>query len=139
MRWDPTTPGLLHLPSGRMVRGRGLGEPLPAETPEWGVYLLDQRPPDMPWSSRWVRWPDFGVPTDPEELHETLGDALQRAKSQRVELACWGGRGRTGTALACLAVLDGIPADESVAYVRQHYRFAAIETPEQEDFIRRFR
>ncbi len=26
--------------------------------------------------------------------------------------------GRTGTALACLAVLDGVPADEAVAFVR---------------------
>lgn len=121
-----------------MVRGRGLGEPPPAETPERGVYLLNQRPPDMPWSSNWVPWPDFGVPADPAELRKTLEEALQRAESQRVELACWGGHGRTGTALACLTVLDGIPADESVAYVRQNYRAAAIETPEQEDFIRRF-
>jgi hypothetical protein len=33
-----------------------------------------------------------------------------------VEIACGGGRGRTGTALACLAVLDGVPAEQAVAY-----------------------
>jgi len=36
-------------------------------------------------------------------------------------VACWGGRGRTGTALAFLSVLDGLPADQAVAYVRRRY------------------
>jgi len=34
-----------------------------------------------------------------------------------VEIACAGGHGRTGTALACLAVLDGVPSREAVRYV----------------------
>jgi protein-tyrosine phosphatase len=55
-----------------------------------------------------------------------------------VELACGGGVGRTGTALACLAVLDGVPADEAVDYVRRHYHPSAVETPWQRRFVRRF-
>jgi len=50
-----------------------------------------------------------------------------------------GGRGRTGTALACLAVLDGAPAADAVAYVRQHYSPDAVETPEQASFVTGFR
>lgn len=108
MSWQPMTPGLLQLPSGRLVRGRGLGErPPEGPPPEWGVYLLDQRPPVLPWPAWWVHWPDFGVPSDPTQLRAALEDAWQRAESERVELACWGGHGRTGTALVCLAVLDG--------------------------------
>ncbi|TYP87636.1 hypothetical protein BD833_106227 [Blastococcus xanthinilyticus] len=45
-----------------------------------------------------------------------------------MEVACPGGTGRTGTALACLAVLDGVPGDEAVAFVRRHYRRRAVET-----------
>jgi len=52
-----------------------------------------------------------------------------------VELACGGGRGRTGTALACLAVLDGMPAAEAVAYVREHYDLRAVETPCQRRYV----
>ena len=57
-----------------------------------------------------------------------LAEALERAATERVELACGGGRGRTGTALACLAVLDGVPAEEAVAWVRRHYDRRAVET-----------
>jgi len=32
-----------------------------------------------------------------------------------------GGRGRTGTALACIAILDGVPARQAARYVREHY------------------
>lgn len=32
-----------------------------------------------------------------------------------------GGVGRTGTTLACIAVLDGVPAGEAAGYVRRHY------------------
>jgi protein-tyrosine phosphatase len=56
----------------------------------------------------------------------------------RVEIACGGGRGRTGTALACLAVLDGVPPAEAVAYVRAHYDRRAVETPWQRNYVARF-
>ena len=39
----------------------------------------------------------------------TLYVAWERAEAERVEIACSGGYGRTGTAMACLAVLDGLP------------------------------
>jgi protein-tyrosine phosphatase len=86
-----------------------------------------------------VRWPDFGLPRDPAALRLALQAALLEADAGRVEFGCGGGRGRTGTALACLAVLDGVPAGEAVAYVRQHYSRHAVETPWQRGFVKRFR
>jgi len=44
-----------------------------------------------------------------------------RAVGERVEVACLGGRGRASTALACIAILDGVPARQAVRYVREHY------------------
>jgi len=67
-----------------------------------------------------------------------LADLWQRAVSERVEVACNGGRGRTGTALACLAVPDGVPASNAVRYVRRHYDLRAVETPGQRRFVDRF-
>jgi protein-tyrosine phosphatase len=54
---------------------------------------------------------------------------------QRVEIGCLGGHGRTGSALASLAVLSGVPAQEAVAWVRNNYCSKAIETPEQASFV----
>jgi hypothetical protein len=138
--WEPDERGVLRLPSGRLVRGRGLRNPMPSgHPPTFGVYLLGSAPPEVGWEARWVRWPDFRLPADPAQARDAFLQAWRRATGERVEIACGGGRGRTGTALACLAVLDGVPAGEAVAFVREHYDPHAVETPWQRRFVRRFR
>lgn len=67
-----------------------------------------------------------------------LRQAWHRLDSDRVEVACGGGRGRTGTALACLVVIDAGPAMDAVAYVRDHYDCRAVETPWQRRYVARF-
>lgn len=138
--WQPADPGVLRLPSGRLVRGRGLRHPLAAgaPTPVYALYLLGRRPPPVAWESRWIRWPDFRLPADRADARAALSEAWRRAAGERVEIACGGGRGRTGTALACLAVLDGVPAEEAVDFVRRHYDRRAVETPWQKRYVRRF-
>ena len=137
--WCLGASGVLSLPSGRLVRGRGLRRPeLDGALPEFGVYLLNKRPKPSPWEVRWVRWPDFWLPTYRQDAQLALREAWHRATNERVELACGGGRGRTGTALACLAVLDGVPVAEAVAYVREHYDLRAAETPCQRRYVARF-
>ncbi len=43
--WDPEQQGILVLPSGRLVRGRGLSKPFPdGPWPEFGLYLLGRDP-----------------------------------------------------------------------------------------------
>lgn len=138
--WETGAPGVLRLPSGRLVRGRGLRRRLPAgPQPDFALYLLGRQPPPVPWEARWVRWPDFRLPADRDAAASALREAWQRAGAERVEVACTGGLGRTGTALACLAIIDGLPAAQAAAYVRQHYAPHAIETPWQRHFITRFR
>ena len=137
--WRPDEAGVLTFPSGRLVRGRGLRDPMPSgHPPAFGVYLLGAQPPEFGWPSRWIKWPDFRLPTDPAYLRKVLLESLRRAASERVEIACGGGRGRTGTALACLAILDGVPPAGAVAYVRERYHRRAVETPWQRRFVRRF-
>jgi hypothetical protein len=138
--WNESDAGVLRLPSGRLVRGRGLRRPLEpgAPVPTHGVYLLGKQPPEVPWESGWIRWPDFRLPSDRAAARAVLADAWERAAGERVEIACGGGRGRTGTALACLAILDGVPGEQAVAYVRRHYDRHAVETPWQRRYVRRF-
>jgi protein-tyrosine phosphatase len=100
--------------------------------------VLGSRPAPVEWESRWLRWPDFWLPTDRPALAAALREILKRATTERVEIACGGGFGRTGTALACLAVLDGVPNDDAVAYVRENYSRRAVEMPWQKRFVRRF-
>src|SRR3569833_71660 len=139
MRWKTGDAGVLQLPSGRMIRGRGLRDPMPSgHPPAFGVYLLGDRPPEFGWTSRWIRWPDFRLPADPAYAREVLTEAWRRSADERVEVACFGGRGRTGTALACIAVRDGVPAEDAVAFVREHYPPRAVEAPWQRRFVRRF-
>ncbi|MET8331168.1 protein phosphatase [Streptomyces sp. NPDC005181] len=136
--WSSTDSGIIRFPSGALVRGRGLRHALlPGPAPSFAVYLLGKPPPATTWDARWLRCPDFWVP-DRQQARSLFEEALTRAADERVEIACGGGRGRTGTALACMAVLDGVPADQAVAFVRRHYHRRAVETPWQRRFVLRF-
>lgn len=138
-RWEAGAPGVLALPSGRLIRGRGLRGPDPGgPDPEFGLYVVGSAMHGVPWEYRWVAWPDFRLPADPAAAREAFTEAWQRSATERVEVACMGGRGRTGTTLACIAVLDGVPAREAVGYVRQHYNPKAAETRRQRRFVARF-
>ena len=119
-------PGIVTLPGGARVRGRRVADPVsPAD-----FAVLLHAGPDPPWPHRRVRWPDFWLPTDRADALDALGEALRRARAgERVEVACRGGVGRTGTAIAALAVLDGLPAAEAVRWVRAAYHPRAVETP----------
>ena len=103
--------------------------------PHFGLYLQGRPSPPVAWDSRWLRWPDFRLPADPVEARRALAELWQRSGRERVEIACGGGSGRTGTALACVAILDGVPAADAVRHVRQHYDPRAIETPCQRGIV----
>jgi hypothetical protein len=102
--------------------------------PDYGLYLDGRWRP--PWPHDRVDWPDFGVPDDAAGLVALLREVLRRAGAgDRVEIGCLGGHGRTGTALACLAVLSGHPPTDAVAWVRANYCPDAVETDDQAAFV----
>jgi hypothetical protein len=106
------------------------------QTPTFGLYLDQRWAP--PWDHAHLPWVDFGVP-DAIELRVALEDVLARSRrGEHVEVGCLGGHGRTGTALACLAVLTGTPPGEAVAWVRAAYCEKAVETDEQQAFVAAF-
>ncbi|WP_104092530.1 protein phosphatase [Arthrobacter sp. GMC3] len=137
--WDADESGVMQLPSGRLLRGRGFHKPIPrGATPDFALYLLGKKPAPVKWEARWVLWPDFRLPKDRDDARDALREAWLRSETERVEIACTGGHGRTGTALACIAVFDGVPADKAVTFVREHYNPRAVETPWQRLYVARF-
>lgn len=105
--------------------------------PTFGLYLDQRWAP--PWDHVHLPWVDFGVP-DADELRVALDEVLDRSRrGEHVEVGCLGGHGRTGTALACLAVLTGTSPGEAVEWVRATYCQKAVETEEQHAFVAAFR
>lgn len=133
-QWDMVD-GVVELPDGRRVRGTGLRRPRQdVPLPDFAVYLLG-KDPRPEWAYEWVRWRDFRLPDSTEQAVAALRGAHTRAASERVEIACGGGVGRTGTALAVLAIMSGVAPDDAVAWVRAHYRPRAVETRRQKRWV----
>jgi protein-tyrosine phosphatase len=81
----------------------------------------------------------LGLPAHVDALRDALLGLIARAdEGGAVEIGCLGGHGRTGTALACLAVLTGTPSADAVEWVRANYCREAIETDQQEALVRSF-
>lgn len=107
------------------------------DKPDFGVYL------DSLWyapcPAYFIDWPDFGLPTDWEVAARCIIDAYKKAENNLwVEVGCIGGHGRTGTVLACMAVLSGMQHEDAVDYIRHAYCSQAIESDEQEWYVEWF-
>jgi hypothetical protein len=114
------------------------GEPSRSDCRDLDVVELDAR-----WAPTWpadvIAWPDFGLPVQPEVAAGQITAAFRRARrGELVEVGCLGGSGRTGTVLACMAVLAGVPPAEAVPWVREAYRREAVETADQEAWVQWF-
>jgi protein-tyrosine phosphatase len=72
-------------------------------------------------------------PFDTGEAVAAFAEAFDRAASERVEVACRGGIGRTGCGLALMAV----PPGDAVSWVRAQFHRRAVETPWQRRWVER--
>ena len=84
--------------------------------------------------------PDYGVP-DEAALRAILAqmlEAMRTAPNDAYHIGCKAGIGRTGTVMACLAIMAGAVEGDPVAWLRTAYFQGAIETPGQEAFVRGF-
>lgn len=125
----------VRFPNGITVRAVGLVDR--SQNAGWrtfGLYL-DPRWSPM-WRSTLLDWDDFGLPVDWDIAAQTIKQAyLLATDGEHVEIGCLGGLGRTGTVLACMAVLAGVAPEDAVAWVRANYDARAVETIDQESWV----
>ncbi len=125
-------------PDGTRIRASSLAaREDDAPPPSFGLYLDPRWQPD--WPAEHVDWPDFGLPADGDRAVAQIRAAFARAVGgEEVEVGCLGGLGRTGTVLACMATIAGVDTDDAVSWVRANYDARAVETREQEGWVRWF-
>ena len=101
------------------------------DIPDWGLYVDSSwRPAGL---ATFIPWTDHGQPKINWHLAASaIIDAYDKAKQGlSVEIGCIGGHGRTGTVLACMAILSGVKPDEACAWVWANYCGHAIEDDSQ--------
>jgi protein-tyrosine phosphatase len=82
--------------------------------------------------------PDGQPPGSVAEMRAILDEIREGRASGNVAVACMGGVGRTGTVAACALVEGGMTPDQAIATVRAVRHPTAVETAEQERFVRSF-
>lgn len=81
-------------------------------------------------------WPDLGVVHLPRAFWIDLIRYLALKRASML-VFCLGGHGRTGTAIASIMTVCGWDSADSIAWVRANYCPRAIETKQQEEYVRR--
>lgn len=125
----------VRFPDDTLVRASGLAAR--DSDDGWRAYGLYC---DARWQPTWpattIDWPDFGLPAEPQMAATQIVAAFRRARQgEHAEVGCLGGIGRTGTVLACMAVIAGVPGTDAVTWIREHYRPEAVETAGQADWV----
>jgi len=123
------------LPDGTRVRASSFRERREQDAARsFGLYMDQWWRPT--WPAEMIAWPDRGVPANPAKAARQIEGAFARAsRGELVEIGCFGGLGRTGTVLACMAVLAGVAPAGAVDWVRRNYDVRAVETPAQERWV----
>lgn len=80
-------------------------------------------------------WPDGSAPPVALGFWVQLWRLLQERGVKSMGVCCFGGHGRTGTALAALMIADGVVADSAIKVVRSVHCKRAIETQAQERYL----
>ncbi len=126
---------LITLPCGSRVRAAASYHRREHDSERsFGLYLDPHWAPS--WPAEVVGWENLGLPHDFEVAAVAIRSAYERARrGELVEIGCQAGIGRTGTVIACMAILAGVAPTQAVAWVRANYLVRAVETRSQEWWV----
>jgi hypothetical protein len=135
----PKSNGILRLPGHGLMPGVAIhGGPF-RNAPEgmFGVCLLEKGNGLLDKDDFHLPIDDFSVPHDRIMVEKALQALFRKAMvGQEVWIGCMGGFGRTGLVMALAAKAYGVP--NPVVFVRENYNARAVETTEQEEYVRNF-
>jgi hypothetical protein len=84
-----------------------------------------------------IDWPDMQAPPLRPGFWSAFLDTVRDKAYTDVLFYCFGGHGRTGTALASVLVeCYGTPATDAVKFIRKHYCKEAVETESQLNYLK---
>ncbi|MFI6284812.1 hypothetical protein ACIBCM_08660 [Streptomyces sp. NPDC051018] len=109
-----------------------------AEPADFGLYLDERwRGETDARTPYFVFWPTLEAPVESSLLISLVKElAVELRNGATVEVACFGGHGRTGAALACLDIVLGeVTAEDAVARIRREYCPFAVGSAELERFV----
>lgn len=109
-----------------------------AELRRWGDPEIVARGADGAVEVLRYPIPDGHAPASIAEIEAILADIGTGRRVGDVAVACMGGVGRSGTVAACLLVTSGMSPGDAIATVRAVRHPTAVETAEQERFVRSF-
>lgn len=129
------------------IQGRIFGGPFmkfePATRRLVGIKMAEEidHPHDFSVPTR-----DFSVPQYEDMVSGLIYSLDQMQRGKDTYVGCMGGIGRTGLFMGCMVkvmndwsvLCGGKPIADPVAYVREMYVSHAIETKEQQAFVREF-
>lgn len=137
--------GVVEFPSGRRIRGRSWKDQA-AEQADLSLMLTTVSGKEFasysifPSSAESITidWPDERLPRRASHAISQLYEVWKRAENERVEITCRTGVGRTGTALAIIAVFEGMAPDAAISFIRENYHQDAVSSPAQRGFLREY-
>jgi protein-tyrosine phosphatase len=109
-----------------------------AELRKWGNPRIVQRGVAAGVTVLRHPTPDGRPPATIAEMEAILAEIRDGRRVGNVAVACMGGVGRSGTVAACALLAAGMNAEEAIATVRAVRHPTAVETAEQERFVREF-
>lgn len=142
-QWHDTD-GVVEFPSGRQVRGRSWRASV-SEDADISVVLTTASGKEFSnngvigaGETITIDWPDYRLPRRPAQAIQLLREIWQRADNELVEITCSGGVGRTGTALAILAIFEGMKASDAIDFVQEKYNPGSVSEHAQRGFLKDF-
>ncbi|MFJ1732873.1 hypothetical protein [Streptomyces sp. NPDC088254] len=109
-----------------------------AQPADIGLYLDERwRGETDARTPYFVYWPTLEAPVERSLLVRRIKEAAVALEGgATVEVACFGGHGRTGTVLSCLdMVLGGATAEAALERIRREYCRYAVGSPDLQSFL----
>lgn len=108
------------------------------ELQRWSDPAIVERAAAAGLDVRRYPMPDGAAPPSTTMMDDILGDVAAGRRTGNVVVACMGGVGRTGTVVACALVAGGASPAAAIRRVRAIRHPSAVETDEQERFVRSY-